>query len=140
MSIESTLDYLLHQSEPFACLVKGPWGVGKTYFVNKFIEANGATFKHKTFSYCSLFGANSLTSIERTIGINTTPLCPQERQSFKNKNQKRGLSFRTARCTFFFATSDYSKSILYDSDIRLHLPKLHRISRLDVFSHALNFS
>jgi len=53
--------------------------------------------------------------------------------------QKRGLSFRTALCTVFSITSGDSQSILYDSDIRLHLPKLHRISRLDVFPHAFNF-
>jgi len=43
------------------------------------------------------------------------------------------------RCAPLFITSWESKSILYHSDIRLHLPKLHRISWLDVFSHAFYF-
>jgi len=45
--------------------------------------------------------------------------------------QKRGLSFRTVLCTVFSITSGDTQAILYDSDIRLHLPKLELVSNFD---------
>ncbi|OPY52605.1 MAG: hypothetical protein A4E49_01806 [Methanosaeta sp. PtaU1.Bin112] len=49
------------------------------------------------------------------------------------------LTAQNSAAHYYLLASWEPKPILYDSDIRLHLPKLHRISRLDVFSHALYF-
>jgi predicted AAA+ superfamily ATPase len=57
MNIEPTLKYLLTRADPFICLIKGQWGVGKTYFVKKFIRDNRDSIAKANFAYVSLFRA-----------------------------------------------------------------------------------
>jgi predicted AAA+ superfamily ATPase len=50
MNIEPTLKYLLTRADPFICLIKGQWGVGKTYFVKKFIRDNREAYPRYDFA------------------------------------------------------------------------------------------
>jgi KaiC/GvpD/RAD55 family RecA-like ATPase len=50
MNIEPTLEYLLKRQNPFICLVKGEWGVGKTYFIKKFIRDHHDIIAKQSYS------------------------------------------------------------------------------------------
>jgi hypothetical protein len=71
MNIEPTLKYLLTRSDPFICLVKGQWGVGKTYFIKKFIRDNRAIIVKSNFAYISLFGVSSIEELTQAIFVNS---------------------------------------------------------------------
>ena len=63
MNIELTLKYLLTRSAPFICLVKGQWGLRKTFFVKKFVKENCSEIAKPNFSYVSLFGISSIDEL-----------------------------------------------------------------------------
>jgi hypothetical protein len=71
MNIEPTLKYLLTRADPFICLIKGQWGVGKTYFVKRFIRDNRDSIAKANFAYVSLFGISSIDELVQAIFINS---------------------------------------------------------------------
>jgi hypothetical protein len=71
MSIEPTLKYLLIRADPFICLIKGQWGVGKTYFVKKFIRDNRDSIAKANFAYVSLFGIAGIDELVQAIFVNS---------------------------------------------------------------------
>jgi Cdc6-like AAA superfamily ATPase len=71
MNIESRLHYLLTRTEPFILLLKGEWGVGKTYFIKEFIKRHHHTFAKTTYSYVSLFGIPTTDEFMQTIFLNS---------------------------------------------------------------------
>ncbi|CAI8740921.1 P-loop NTPase fold protein [Pseudomonas chlororaphis] len=57
------LDYCLSEAPPnYAILLKGPWGVGKTWFIKKAIQ--NINNKNVKELYISLYGINSFSAIE----------------------------------------------------------------------------
>src|SRR5277367_1096446 len=73
MNIEPTLKHLLFHHEPFICLVKGQWGVGKTYFVKQFIREHHASIAKQNYAYVSLFGISNSDELMQAIYLNTVP-------------------------------------------------------------------
>jgi Cdc6-like AAA superfamily ATPase len=73
MNIEPTLEYLLKRQDPFICLVKGKWGVGKTYFIKKFIRDHHDIIAKRSYSYVSLFGVSTSADLMQAIYLNTVP-------------------------------------------------------------------
>jgi hypothetical protein len=71
MNIEPTLKYLLTRPDPFICLVKGQWGVGKTYFIKKFIRESRAAIAKSNFAYVSLFGVSNIEELVQAIFVNS---------------------------------------------------------------------
>src|SRR5215204_4584860 len=71
MNIERSLRYLLSQDAPFMCIVKGRWGVGKTYYTKKLIAENRAGLKRQSYSYVSMFGISTIEEITQSIFLNT---------------------------------------------------------------------
>ncbi|EAV5712148.1 hypothetical protein E6P12_17695, partial [Salmonella enterica] len=55
------------QSDNSVLVIKGDWGVGKTFFWNKYYNENKNNLKQIVYSYVSLFGKNSLSDIKREI-------------------------------------------------------------------------
>jgi hypothetical protein len=55
----------LSRPDPFICLIKGQWGVGKTFFIRKFVREHRAEIVKTNFSYVSLFG---IASIDELMG------------------------------------------------------------------------
>jgi hypothetical protein len=54
--------------EGFVVALNGEWGIGKTYFWNKFIEENFAKrVKNKEVVYISLFGKETIKDIQADI-------------------------------------------------------------------------
>ncbi|MEM8720796.1 MAG: P-loop NTPase fold protein [Cyanobacteria bacterium P01_G01_bin.39] len=65
--IEKYLDYYcgLSHAPGFAILLKGEWGCGKTWFINKYREK--LEKKNKKFLYVSLYGMTSFSEIENSF-------------------------------------------------------------------------
>jgi len=86
-------DYLDYYSDtgkdlPFAVLLKGKWGCGKTYFIKNYIN----TRKDKKILHVSLYGVDSFNGIKEKIIIELLPFVPEKYNIFANnilKNIKR---------------------------------------------------
>ena len=65
--IEEYLDYYCGLSHPpgFAVLLKGEWGCGKTWFINKYCEK--LKEQKQKYLYVSLYGMTSFSEIEDTF-------------------------------------------------------------------------
>lgn len=65
--IEDYLDYYtnLSQSPKFAILLKGKWGSGKSWFINKYIDKKKS--ENIKPLYVSLYGVNSFSQIEDSL-------------------------------------------------------------------------
>ena len=77
----SQLDYVrnalwafLEDERPGILAIKGPWGVGKTYFWTHFINENKSELTQSAYSYVSLFGIGSIAELKRSIFTKHTPL------------------------------------------------------------------
>jgi len=71
--IENYLEDYLKLKEPqFSVLLKGKWGVGKTYFINNFIEKKSID-KNIKFININLFGLKKLEEINEKIFEQTFP-------------------------------------------------------------------
>lgn len=74
MSVELVKEQVfefLSSDEPQVIAIKGRWGIGKTYTWNKLIKEHKNEIGLKSYAYVSLFGANSLDDIKRTVFENT---------------------------------------------------------------------
>lgn len=72
MTIENVLDSFVSSKEPGAIVLRGPWGVGKTYFWQHQIAAHLLSKPwEKRYSYVSLFGLNSLSELKVALAVAT---------------------------------------------------------------------
>jgi hypothetical protein len=69
--VEKALDDILDNDRPCVIAIKGPWGVGKTYFWNEYVKRHKKRIQEKTqvraYSYCSLFGIESVRELKRLL-------------------------------------------------------------------------
>lgn len=78
-------DYLDYYSDigkdfPFAVLLKGKWGCGKTYFIKNYIN----TRKDKKIIHVSLYGVDSFNGIKERIIIELLPSVPEKYNALAN--------------------------------------------------------
>ncbi len=71
--IKETIDEFLNDDEMFVLLLKGKWGIGKTYFweeiyIKEKIEEK--KLKQNGYSYVSLFGKSNLSDLKHDISSN----------------------------------------------------------------------
>ncbi|HBA7580053.1 TPA: hypothetical protein J1Y56_002940, partial [Escherichia coli] len=66
INLEQSLEAFI-KSEHRVMVIKGDWGVGKTYAWNKYIETHGSSLTQIAYSYISLFGKNSLQDVKNNI-------------------------------------------------------------------------
>lgn len=80
--IKEYLDYYcdIKNDTPFAVLLKGKWGCGKTHFIRKYIEDT----KSKKILHISLYGIDSFNGIKEKIIIELFPLIPKQYNIFAN--------------------------------------------------------
>ncbi|MFA5993887.1 MAG: P-loop NTPase fold protein [Parcubacteria group bacterium] len=78
--IKEYLDYYcsVENHTPFAVLLKGKWGCGKTYFIRNYIENN----KNKKFLHISLYGLDNLDMIKEKIIVELIPFIPKKYNKF----------------------------------------------------------
>src|SRR5438105_2219375 len=60
------LDFLT-RAEPSVLVLKGAWGVGKTFAWSELVEAHRAKLKPPVYSYVSLFGVRSMSDLRLAI-------------------------------------------------------------------------
>lgn len=70
------LEEFLEHEEKNVLVIKGPWGVGKTHFWNKFVK-EAPRCSGKTYSYVSLFSLSSLSEIQSSIYYNSVKIGPK---------------------------------------------------------------
>ena len=78
--IEEYLDYYcdFENNLPFAVLLKGKWGCGKTYFIKNYIDIK----KEKKILHISLYGVDSFNGIKEKIIIELIPFVPEKYNIF----------------------------------------------------------
>ncbi len=79
-AVSRNLDSFLSHDTKKALLLKGPWGVGKTYFWNRYIDARlgpESPVRESKYAYVSLFGLNSIEEVEQIILARTIPVRPR---------------------------------------------------------------
>lgn len=81
--IEKYLDYYcdFEKNLPFAVLLKGKWGCGKTYFVKDYISKK----KKKTILHISLYGVDSFAGIKEKIIIELLPFVSEKHSNVASK-------------------------------------------------------
>ena len=74
--IQSEIKRFWESPEPEILCVKGAWGAGKTYMWNKFAKETAKTVNTplKFYSYCSLFGVNTVDELKQSIFENLEPM------------------------------------------------------------------
>lgn len=89
----------LKNSPGFAVLLNGPWGIGKTFLVNKFTKSlEGDGIKHV---YVSLYGVNSIEEIDDAIFRSIYPV-------IDNKAVKIGARLLKSAAKFVNVDTDLS--------------------------------
>ncbi|ASJ76200.1 P-loop NTPase fold protein [Granulosicoccus antarcticus] len=86
--VEEFLNYYFsHHKEPgYAVLLKGKWGTGKTWFINKMLESQ--TEKQVKHLYVSLYGVTSFEEIEDEFFKQLHPLLSSKSMAFVGKIAK----------------------------------------------------
>jgi hypothetical protein len=79
--------YVLGYNTPLTVALNGHWGIGKTYFWNKFWAENFDDFSHKfeRYSYVSVYGASSIEELKASIFFSAV-------SAQGGKNQKNFMS------------------------------------------------
>lgn len=73
--LKKSFDAFFEKQSKVAVL-KGKWGVGKTYFWENYIanKTRNESFNFIAYSYISLFGKKSLSEVKKSIFHNATPI------------------------------------------------------------------
>lgn len=66
-NIHKTLKRFLEKDEHKVLAIKGEWGIGKTFFWNKFFENNKEIITQVAYSYVSLFGIKDISELKRQV-------------------------------------------------------------------------
>lgn len=89
--VARTLDCFLQHDTKKAFLLKGRWGVGKTYFWKSYINerlCQTSPIRESKYAYVSLFGLDSIESVEQLIFAQTVIVKPN------NELVRKGNSLR----------------------------------------------
>src|SRR5665648_562315 len=67
--IQSAVNNFLSSRTPEVLAIKGAWGVGKTYFWDKFVKSasHDPRYRFQRYAYVSLFGVSSLDELKFAI-------------------------------------------------------------------------
>jgi len=73
--VEVEIDRFLRSAEPEILCISGPWGTGKTHTWKASVASlsDAGNIALQSYSYCSLFGINSVSDLKQAIWENTIP-------------------------------------------------------------------
>lgn len=94
--VESFLKYYFELETPphYAVLLKGPWGVGKTWFLKKALDGlTNPDHNIKRYLYVSLYGVTNFKEIEDEFFRELYPLLSSQGVAIAGKLTKSALSF-----------------------------------------------
>lgn len=88
------LEYYTAFSHPprYAVLINGPWGIGKTFLVKRFLEAHYAK-RSEEYVYLSLFGLSSLEEIDDALMAAIYPALQSKSAKTAGRVLKSALKF-----------------------------------------------
>ena len=72
--VNSVVSSFLGNAEPGVLVLKGAWGVGKTYAWRKLVKEHKKRIKMKGYCYLSLFGMTSISALQTAIFTKTTAI------------------------------------------------------------------
>ena len=115
--IETYLDYYceLSHAPGFAILLKGKWGCGKTWFINKYREK--LEKQQQKCLYVSLYGMTSFSEIEDTFFQQLHPVLSSKGMAITGKILK-GLLKGTLKIDLDGDTKD-------DGSINIQIPEIN---------------
>ncbi len=70
---ENVYSFLKHK-EKKVLVIKGDWGIGKTYQWNQIVERRATHLDFSSYSYVSLFGLESLIKLQSSVFYNSKPM------------------------------------------------------------------
>ncbi len=93
MNIDYSLSEFIKSKLPQSLILKGSWGIGKTYYWNQFIRKNYSIISKPSYAYISLFGINNLDDLKFQLFQNSinTELVKNEFQKFTLGNKIKSL-------------------------------------------------
>ncbi|ENQ3287604.1 hypothetical protein ACEOXO_003605 [Vibrio cholerae] len=80
-NFEKNVISFLNHDEKQVLVIKGKWGVGKTYKWNKIINDKSNNLKFSNYSYVSLFGLDGLKELQSRVFYNACPLTSESQLS-----------------------------------------------------------
>jgi hypothetical protein len=91
--VRQQIKKFLSTPKPEVLAIKGNWGVGKTYYWDKYVKEFKDECTLKSYSYVSLFGINSIDSLKQTTFLNTI----DTKSIGQNKNAKAQAKYWTEK-------------------------------------------
>jgi len=70
-TVRNVVVRFLREAKPGVLVLRGKWGVGKTYFWQSCVAAAANESSRKHYSYVSLFGVSSIQQLQLATFINT---------------------------------------------------------------------
>lgn len=103
-AVADELERFLNSNYAGVFVIKGKWGVGKTYLVNEVVERTKVGWEGKKYAYVSLFGIDSLDELQERIFVEAEALKPikyRQLLDFVNRNRYlKGFYQRVSRKHF----------------------------------------
>ena len=102
------LDYYLNfpHAPYYGVMLDGPWGIGKTYLVKKFLGDRFGDDKQK-YTYISLFGLKSLSEIDEALYAAAHPILTSKGMKIAGKLTKALLKFKDIEIESDFDIKDF---------------------------------
>jgi len=137
--IEDKFIDLLRKESAICMVLNGKWGVGKTYFWQKFAEINSKKL-NKKFAYISLFGKDDIKQIKQEIILQAYRISRTISEISKNAKKLRfdkildevtpKLGSAIIECISFFEKKDFENIVIcFDDFERLS----NKLSLKDIF-------
>ena len=85
---ENIVSFLKHD-EKKVLVIKGKWGVGKTFKWNEIVEKHSNALEFSNYSYISLFGLDGLKELQSGVFYNARPMKSDTKSSTIKSNLKK---------------------------------------------------
>jgi hypothetical protein len=85
---KNVVSFLKHD-EKKVLVIKGRWGVGKTFRWNEIVESNSSSLDFSNYSYISLFGLDGLKDLQSGVFYNARPMKSETKSSTIKSNLKK---------------------------------------------------
>ena len=85
---ENVVSFLKHD-EKKVLVIKGKWGVGKTFKWNEIVEKHSSSLEFSNYSYISLFGLDGLKELQYGVFYNARPMKSDTKSSTIKSNLKK---------------------------------------------------
>ncbi|WCP68127.1 hypothetical protein LYZ37_05220 [Vibrio tubiashii] len=85
---KNVVDFLQHK-EKKVLVIKGKWGVGKTFTWDKIVEKHGKDTTLSNYSYVSLFGLEGLNELQSRVFYNARSMSQKKGEAVVKNNLKR---------------------------------------------------